>query len=172
MKIIVQTADFDVNAELCALRKSHPNVGALASFVGTVRARTNDVNHGHSVDAANADTNATNEINEINEINAMELEHYPQMTEQALATIAKEACKRFDVIDVVIIHRVGVLAVSDQIVLVAVASQHRGSAFDACEYIMDYLKTDAPFWKKEFTAQGAKWVDAREVDRTALLKWA
>jgi molybdopterin synthase catalytic subunit len=143
MKIQIQTADFDVSTELAALRSAQ--VGAIASFVGVVR----------------SDDGVTH----------MELEHYPGMTEKSLAAIAQQAVVRWELNDVVIIHRVGVLQAGEQIVLVAVSCQHRGAAFAACEFVMDYLKTDAPFWKKEQGPQGAKWVDARSTDFSALEKW-
>ena len=149
MKISIQTEDFDVSAELAGIRTAHRDVGALVSFVGTVR----EDSHGA-------------------EIVHMELEHYPGMTEKSLTSIAGLALQRWELKDVVIIHRVGVLPVCAQIVFVAVASRHRGTAFAACEFIMDYLKTDAPFWKKEFGAHGAQWVDARSSDVSALEKWA
>ena len=148
MKIAIQTEDFDVSAELATMRR--PQVGALVSFVGTVREATTGSTQG---------------------ITQLELEHYPGMTEKSLAEIARQASERWELQDIVIIHRVGLLNVSDQIVLVAVASQHRGTAFSACEFIMDFLKTEAPFWKKEVGADGAKWVDARSTDVSALSKW-
>ena len=145
----VQTADFDVSAELAALRAGDARVGAVVSFVGTVR----DLNDGAQV-------------------SAMELEHYPGMTEQALADIVAQARARWPLYNALVVHRVGPLAPQDQIVLVACSAAHRGEAFAACEFIIDYLKTDAPFWKKEQTAQGARWVDARVTDDAALAKWA
>jgi molybdopterin synthase catalytic subunit len=148
MQVRVQTEDFDVAAELAALRKAGPEIGALVSFIGLVR----DINDGARVAG-------------------MELEHYPGMTEKALHEIAMQAAARWNLIDSLIIHRVGALLPLDQIVFVAVASRHRGDAFAACEYIMDYLKTQAPFWKKEQTPEGARWVDARETDEHALKKW-
>lgn len=148
MKISVQTEDFDVSAELAALRLHNPTIGAIVNFVGVVR----DLNEGCGV-------------------NQLELEHYPGMTEAALKNIALEAKERWQVIDCVIIHRVGALLPLDQIVLVGVASAHRGDAFAACEFMMDFLKTRAPFWKKETTPQGAKWLDARTSDEAALKKW-
>ena len=149
MAVRVQTADFDLNAELAQLRRDNPGIGAVVSFIGLVR----DVNDGQAV-------------------SAMELEHYPGMTEKALEQIVAQANQRWPLIDSVIIHRVGALQPLDQIVLVAVASRHRGDAFAACEFMMDYLKTEAPFWKKEQTPDGARWVDARETDEHALKKWA
>ncbi len=148
MAIRVQTEDFDLNAEIAALRADSPQVGAVVSFVGTVR----DMNEGASVAA-------------------MELEHYPGMTEKALQDIVERARQRWQIADALVIHRVGPLLPKDQIVLVAVTSAHRGEAFDACEFIIDYLKTEAPFWKKEQTPQGARWVDARVTDDAALKKW-
>jgi molybdopterin synthase catalytic subunit len=148
MPVRVQTADFDAGFEIAALRGSDPRVGAVASFIGTVR----DVN-----DAAT--------------VASMTLEHYPGMTEKALAAIVAEAHARFDILDALVIHRVGELRPADQIVLVAVTSAHRGDAFDACRFVMDYLKTRAPFWKKEVTAEGARWVDARGSDDDAAARW-
>ncbi len=144
----VQEADFDAGRELDALARGRKDVGAVASFVGLVR----DANDGHA-------------------IGGMTLEHYPGMTEKSLAAIVDEAHGRWDLIDSVVIHRVGRLEPGERIVLVAVASAHRGEAFAACEFIMDYLKTRAPFWKREETADGARWVDARESDDTAADRW-
>ncbi len=148
MKISVQEADFDVGAELAALRAGDARVGAVASFVGLVR----DVNEGSGV-------------------SEMTLEHYPGMTEKALAAIVGDARTRWDIYDALIIHRVGRLLPCDQIVLVAVSSAHRGEAFAACEFIMDYLKTRAPFWKREATPAGTRWVDARDSDDSAAARW-
>ncbi|KVK88625.1 molybdopterin synthase catalytic subunit MoaE [Burkholderia sp. MSMB1498] len=144
----VQTDDFDVSAEIAALRARNPKVGAVACFVGTVR----DLNDGDPVDA-------------------LELEHYPGMTEKALAAIADDAIARWPGIDVAIVHRVGRLQPLDQIVFVATACAHRGDAFQSCEFVMDYLKTQAPFWKKEATPAGERWVDARSADDAALARW-
>jgi molybdopterin synthase catalytic subunit len=144
----IATEDFDAGREIAALRGNDRRVGAVASFIGTVR----DVNDGASV-------------------SAMTLEHYPGMTEKALLAIVDEARTRFDILDALVIHRVGELAPTDQIVLVAVTSAHRGDAFDACRFIMDYLKTRAPFWKREATPQGARWVDARVSDDEAAARW-
>lgn len=149
MPIRVQTADFDLNAELLQLRAANPKIGAIVSFVGTVR----DMNDGTGVVE-------------------MELEHYPGMTEKALQEIVLQAQARWPVFDALVIHRVGPLLPQEQIVLVAVTAAHRGEAFAACEFIIDYLKTEAPFWKKEQTPQGARWVDARSSDDVALQKWA
>ena len=148
MTVKVQEADFDLGAELAALRAGDARVGALASFLGLVR----DINDGSSV-------------------SEMTLEHYPGMTEKALEAIVAEAKGRWDLYDVLVIHRVGPLKPCDQIVLVAVTSAHRGEAFAACEFVMDYLKTRAPFWKREATPQGAHWVDARETDDSAAARW-
>ena len=148
MTVRVQEADFDLGAELTALRANDARVGALASFLGLVR----DINDGASVAE-------------------MTLEHYPGMTEKALEAIVADARGRWDIYDALVIHRVGPLKPCDQIVLVAVTSAHRGEAFAACEFIMDYLKTTAPFWKKEATADGGRWVDARESDDSAAARW-
>ena len=148
MTVTVQIEDFDVGAQLNKLRLASPNIGALVSFVGQVR----DINDGDS-------------------INTLTLEHYPGMTESALLSIETEAKSRWDILDSVIIHRVGTLKPQDQIVLVAVVSAHRGEAFKACEFIMDYLKTQAPFWKKEATKQGERWVEAKLSDDLALKQW-
>jgi len=148
VSVRVQQADFDVGAELTALRAGDTRVGALASFVGLVR----DVNHGVGV-------------------SEMTLEHYPGMTEKALTAIVDEAKLRWDIYGALVIHRVGPLKPCDQIVLVAVTSAHRGEAFAACEFIMDYLKTRAPFWKREVTPEGARWVDARDSDDSAATRW-
>jgi len=145
----IQTGDFDLSAELAQLRAANPKVGAVVSFVGTVR----DLNEGASVAE-------------------MELEHYAGMTEQSIQTIIEQAKQRWPIYGALVIHRVGPLKPLDQIVLVAVTSAHRGEAFAACEYIIDYLKTEAPFWKKEQTPDGARWVDARVSDDVALKKWS
>ena len=147
--IRVQTEDFDAGAEIAKLRAGNPKVGAIASFVGVCR----DVNDGESV--------AT-----------LTLEHYAGMTERALAKIVDEAIARWRIIDVTVVHRVGELKPTDQIVLVVVSSGHRGDAFAACEFLMDYLKTRAPFWKKELTPEGARWVEARGSDDDAARRWA
>lgn len=149
MTIRVQTADFDIGAEIAALRSSRKDIGAIASFIGTVR----DMNDGDTV-------------------SGMTLEHYPGMTENALQAIADEAKARWNILDALVIHRVGTLAPGDQIVLVVTTSAHRGEAFAACEFLMDYLKTRAPFWKKEQTPQGERWVDARASDDAAAGRWA
>jgi len=148
MPVRVQTADFDLSTEVARLRAGRADVGAIACFVGTVR----DVNQGTSV-------------------STMSLEHYPGMTERQLEAICGEARARWRLDDVLVIHRVGELRPLDQIVLVAVTSAHRGEAFAACEFVMDWLKTRAPFWKKEATPRGARWVDARESDEAAAARW-
>ncbi len=149
-RVSIQTADFDQSAEVAALRAGDARVGAVCSFIGTVRDRT----------AGGPD-----------QISAMELEHYPGMTEKAIEAMIDEAHRRFDIFGARVVHRVGLLQPLDQIVLVAVTSAHRGESFQACEFLMDYLKTQAPFWKKEQTPQGAHWVDARVSDDAALAKW-
>jgi len=148
MKILVQSEDFDLGAEVAAISGGRTDIGAIASFVGLAR----DMNEGSGVQA-------------------MTLEHYPGMTEKALATLDEEANARWALLDVTVIHRVGRLLPGDPIVLVAVASSHRGEAFAACEFIMDYLKTRAPFWKKEETPDGERWVDARASDDAAAQRW-
>lgn len=148
MPVRIQPEDFDLGAEILQLRAGQPQVGAIVSFTGTVR----DMNEGASV-------------------TEMTLEHYPGMTENALESIVSQARMRWDIIDALVIHRIGPLKPLEQIVLVAVTSKHRGEAFAACEFIMDYLKTQAPFWKKEQTPDGARWVDARVADDEALAKW-
>jgi molybdopterin synthase catalytic subunit len=149
-RVCIQAGDFDVGAEIKALRANDPRVGAVCSFVGTVRDRT----------AGTAGS-----------ISSMELEHYPGMTEKAIEAMIDEAHQRFDILGARVIHRIGLLQPLDQIVLVVVTSAHRGESFQACEFLMDYLKTQAPFWKKEQTPEGARWVDARVTDDTALAKW-
>jgi molybdopterin synthase catalytic subunit len=148
MKVRIQTADFDVGAEVARMRKANASIGAIASFVGVVR----DVNEGDAV-------------------SEMTLEHYAGMTERAIEEILAQAGGRWNVMDALVVHRVGVLRPTDQIVLVIIASAHRGDAFAACEFVMDYLKTRAPFWKKERTAQGSRWVDARVSDDLAAERW-
>ena len=147
-RVSIQTEDFDLSAEVARLRADHKGVGAVCTFVGTVR----DRNDGQSV-------------------STLELEHYPGMTEKSIEQMIDEAFKRFDILGARVIHRVGLLQPLDQIVLVAVTSAHRGESFQACEFLMDYLKTQAPFWKKEQTPEGARWVDARVSDDAALAKW-
>lgn len=148
MTISVQAEDFDLTTEVAKLRANNPAIGAVVSFVGVVR-----------------------DLNEGLDVHAMELEHYPGMTEKALQEIVTQASKRWSLMECLVIHRVGALKPLDQIVLVVVATAHRGEAFAACEFIMDYLKTQAPFWKKEHTPEGEHWVDAREADDAAVSKW-
>jgi len=147
-RVSIQTQDFDVAAEIAALRAQDKRVGAVCTFIGTVR----DRNDGQSV-------------------STMELEHYPGMTEKSIEAMIDAAFARFDIYAARVIHRVGPLQPLDQIVLVVVTSAHRGESFQACEFLMDYLKTQAPFWKKEQTPEGARWVDARVSDDAALAKW-
>jgi molybdopterin synthase catalytic subunit len=144
----IQENDFDISAEIRALRKGDPRVGAVVTFLGTVR----DMNDGSKV-------------------KGMTLEHYPGMTEKALEDIISQAKTRWDIYQALVIHRVGPLLPEDQIVFVAVTSAHRGEAFAACEFMMDYLKTAAPFWKKEDTPEGARWVDSRVTDDAAMARW-
>ena len=149
MAVRVQTEDFDVGAEIAVLRRGNPAVGAIASFIGLVR-----------------------DVNEGDRVSEMTLEHYPGMTERALEKIVAQARARWDILDVLVVHRVGRLRPLDQIVLVVVAGTHRGQAFAACEFVMDYLKTQAPFWKKEQTPGGARWVEARAADDQAAERWS
>jgi len=149
-RVSIQSADFDLSAEVAALRAQDARVGAVCSFIGTVRDRT---------------------AGEPGTIASMELEHYPGMTEKSIEAMIDAAQQRFDIFGARVIHRVGLLQPLDQIVMVAVTSKHRGESFRACEFLMDYLKTQAPFWKKEQTPTGARWVDARVSDDAALAKW-
>ena len=148
MTVRIQTEDFDAGAEMAAMRTANPAIGAIASFVGVVR----NTNEGDCV-------------------SEMTLEHYPGMTEKSIGEIVEQARSRWHVIDALVVHRVGTLQPTDQIVLVIVTSGHRGDAFAACEFIMDYLKTRAPFWKKEKTGRGERWVDARASDDAAAERW-
>ena len=147
-RVSIQTTDFDLSAEVARLRLQDARVGAVCSFIGTVRDR-----------------------NDGQQVSTMELEHYPGMTEKSIEAMIDEAFRRFDLYGARVIHRVGLLQPLDQIVLVAVTSAHRGESFKACEFLMDYLKTQAPFWKKEQTPDGARWVDARVSDDAALARW-
>ena len=149
MPIRIQEKDFDISAEIAGLRKGDPRVGAVVSFLGAVR----DMNDG-------------------SQVKGMTLEHYPGMTEKALQEILDQAKVRWDIYQTLVIHRVGPLLPEDQIVLVVVTSAHRGEAFAACEFIMDYLKTAAPFWKKEDTSEGTRWVDSRVTDDAAMERWS
>lgn len=146
--IRVGEADFSLDAEIDRVRRESPRAGGIASFVGVVRDR-----------------------NDGERVTRMTLEHYPGMTERSLLRIAEQARARFGLIDVIVVHRVGPLEVGDRIVLCLVSAEHRGAAFEGCEYIMDWLKTEAPFWKRERTDSGERWVDARESDEAAKARW-
>ena len=176
-RVSIQTRDFDVSAELATLRAEDKRVGAVCSFVGTVRDRNMAptlvaprtalppggaelARGGPSLRSDGPDS-----------VLSMELEHYPGMTEKAIEAMIDEACLRFDIYGARVVHRIGLLQPLDQVVMVAVTSAHRGESFKACEFLMDYLKTQAPFWKKEQTPDGARWVDARVTDDAALAKW-
>lgn len=148
MTVRIQREDFDAGAEINRMRLGRPDTGAVASFIGQVR----DLNDGSNV-------------------SSMTLEHYPGMTEKALAAIVEQAKQRWDIFDALVVHRVGTLQPTEQIVLVVVSGAHRGEAFAACEFIMDYLKTEAPFWKKEQTAEGERWVESRSSDDQARARW-
>ena len=148
MTVRIQREDFDAGAEIARLRGDDPRIGAVASFVGVAR----DRNDGTAV-------------------SALKLEHYPGMTEKAIGAIVTRAKARWAVFEILVIHRIGELKPLEQIVLVVVTSSHRGDAFAACEFVMDYLKTEAPFWKKEATPEGERWVDARESDDAARSRW-
>jgi molybdopterin synthase catalytic subunit len=148
MSVRIQEADFDLGVEITALRTGRKDIGAIASFIGLVR----DFNEGDTV-------------------TGMHLEHYPAMTEKVLQEIIAQAMSRWKITDTLIIHRVGTLLPGDQIVLVVTASAHRGEAFAACEFLMDFLKIQAPFWKKEQTSEGNRWVNARQSDQMATEKW-
>ena len=148
MAVRIQNDDFDSGEEIAILRRNNPAIGAIASFIGLVR-----------------------DVNEGDRVSELMLEHYPGMTDKALEKIVEEAKARWEIIDVLVIHRVGLLRPMDQIVLVIVAGAHRGEAFAACEFLMDYLKTRAPFWKKERTPAGSRWVEARSSDEAAARRW-
>jgi len=150
-RVSIQAQDFDLGAEVAALRAGNAAVGAVAAFVGTVRDR--------------------NQRNDGSGVQSMELEHYPGMTERAIEAMIDDAVQRFGIDGARVVHRIGLLQPLDQIMMVAVTSAHRGSAFQACEFLMDFLKTQAPFWKKEQTPTGARWVDARMADDAALRRW-
>ncbi len=147
-RVFIQAEDFNLAVEVEALRQNDKRIGAICTFTGTVRDRNDGQN-----------------------VSSMELEHYSGMTEKAIDAMIDEALKRFDIFGVRVIHRVGLLQPLDQVVMVAVTSAHRAESFKACEFLMDYLKTQAPFWKKEQTPEGARWVDARTTDDAALAKW-
>ena len=146
-KIVVQTEDFDLTTEVEFIKSSSPNVGAIVSFIGTVR----DLNNESLI--------------------SLTLEHYPEMTEKSLESIANKARNKWELESITIIHRVGTLCIGDQIVLVITTSEHRQEAFDSCNFIMDYLKTDAPFWKKEISDKEEKWVEIRETDEQQKSRW-
>ena len=181
-RVSIQMADFDVGAEIATLRAGDHRVGAVCSFIGTVR----DRNVAPTLPAArgslppggahfalgrpDGETQAPT-LPAVEAVLTMELEHYPGMTEKAIEVMIDEAHRRFDIFGARVIHRIGLLQPPDQIVLVVVTSAHRGESFKACEFLMDYLKTQAPFWKKEQTATGAHWVDARVSDDAALARW-
>jgi len=148
MPVRIQAEDFDAGVEIARLRAADAGVGAVAAFVGVVR-----------------------DLNDDTSVTTLTLEHYPGMTEQSLEAIVAEAHTRFDIRDALVVHRIGELRPTDQIVLVVVTSAHRGDAFDACRFLMDYLKTRAPFWKKEVTPTGARWVEARDSDEEAAARW-
>jgi molybdopterin synthase catalytic subunit len=147
-RVLITAEDFNLADEVARLRAGDKRVGAVCTFTGTVRDRNDGLN-----------------------VASMELEHYPGMTEKAIEAMIDEAMTRFNIFGVRVIHRVGLLQPLDQVVMVAVTSAHRGESFQACEFLMDYLKTQAPFWKKEQTPEGARWVDARVSDDAALAKW-
>ena len=148
MTVRVQTEDFDAGLEINHMRLSRADTGAVAAFIGQVR-----------------------DLNDSSKVSSLTLEHYPGMTEKALENIVEEAKRRWDIFDALIIHRVGTLHPTDQIVLVVVSGAHRGEAFAACGFIMDYLKTEAPFWKKEQTPSGERWVEAKVSDDAARARW-
>ena len=147
-RVSIQAEDFNLNEEIEKLHAQDKRIGAICTFTGTVRDRNDGLN-----------------------ISSMELEHYPGMTEKAIEAMVDEAMVRFDIFGARVVHRIGLLQPLDQVVMVAVTSSHRGESFKACEFLMDYLKTQAPFWKKEQTPEGARWVDARVSDDAALAKW-
>ena len=147
-RVYIQTGDFDLGQEVATLRAQDKRIGAVCTFIGTVRDRNDGLN-----------------------VSSMELEHYPGMTEKAIEAMIDEALERFDILGARVVHRIGLLQPLDQVVMVAVTSSHRAESFKACEFLMDYLKTQAPFWKKEQTPEGTRWVDARVSDDAALAKW-
>ena len=147
-RVDIRHSDFDLSEEIKRLRASDKRVGAVCTFIGTVRDRNDGLT-----------------------VSSMELEHYPGMTEKAIEAMIDDACLRFDIFAARVVHRVGLLQPLDQVVMVAVTSAHRGESFKACEFLMDYLKTQAPFWKKEQTHEGSRWVDARVTDDAALARW-
>jgi molybdopterin synthase catalytic subunit len=176
-RVVIQAEDFNLAHEIEQLRADDKRVGAVCSFIGTVRDRNiaptlgTDVSSLPSEGAELARGGPSLRSTAVPEVLSMELEHYPGMTEKAIEAMIDEAMARFDIFGARVIHRVGLLQPLDQVVMVAVTSAHRGESFQACEFLMDYLKTQAPFWKKEQTAEGARWVDARVSDDAALAKW-
>ncbi len=152
-RVRIQHGTFDIAQEIAELQANDPRVGAVCTFLGTVR-----------------DRNAPGQAH-AGSVQSLELEHYPGMTEKSIESMVDQAHQRFDILGARVVHRVGVLAPTDPVVLVVVTSAHRGESFQACEFLMDYLKTQAPFWKKEQTPQGAQWVDARVSDDAALARW-
>ncbi|NMM05291.1 molybdenum cofactor biosynthesis protein MoaE [Polaromonas sp.] len=172
-RAVIQTEDFDLAAEIEVLRKNDKRVGAVCSFIGTVRDRSVAPALVTSCTALPLEGALSPEGGPAAKetVLSMELEHYPGMTEKAIEAMIDEAMARFDIFGARVIHRVGLLQPLDQVVMVAVTSAHRGQSFQACEFLMDYLKTQAPFWKKEQTPEGARWVDARASDDAALAKW-
>ncbi|MCY1165578.1 Molybdopterin synthase catalytic subunit [compost metagenome] len=174
-RVLITTEDFNLADEIETLRASDKRIGAVCSFIGTVR----DRNMAPTLvtacttlppEGANFPRGGPSE-NSSSPVLSMELEHYPGMTEKSIEAMIDEAMKRFDIFGARVVHRVGLLQPLDQVVMVAVTSSHRGESFKACEFLMDYLKTQAPFWKKEQTAEGARWVDARVTDDAALARW-
>ena len=175
-RVSIQTEDFDLSTEVAQMRVQDKRVGAVCSFVGTVRDRNSTPTLPASrgslpPEGAASPLGGPAAKPESLIVQGMELEHYPGMTEKSIEAMIDEAHRRFDIYAARVIHRVGLLQPLDQIVLVAVTSAHRGESFQACEFLMDYLKTQAPFWKKEQTPEGARWVDARVSDDAALAKW-
>lgn len=175
-RVFIQTKDFDLQAEIAALRGQDARVGAVCSFIGTVRDRNTVPTLGTGVtslppEGAPSPRGGPSAKDDGSTVTSMELEHYPGMTEKAIEAMIDEAHKRFDILGARVIHRVGLLQPLDQIMMVAVISAHRGESFQACEFLMDYLKTQAPFWKKEDTPEGARWVDARVADDKAAQRW-
>ena len=152
-RVRIQSETFDIAQEIALVQANDPRVGAVCSFLGTVR-----------------DRNIQDDLH-ANSVQSLELEHYPGMTEKSIEAMIDEAHRRFDILGARVVHRIGVLLPQDPVVLVLVASAHRGESFQACEFLMDYLKTQAPFWKKEQTLDGAHWVDARVTDDAALARW-
>lgn len=176
-RVHIQAEDFNLNEEIEKLRAQDKRIGAICSFIGTVR----DRNMAPTLVASRAALppegaelargGSSRRSAAVPEVLSMELEHYPGMTEKAIEAMIDEAVVRFDIFGACVVHRIGLLQPLDQVVMVAVTSAHRGDSFKACEFLMDYLKTQAPFWKKEQTPEGARWVDARVTDDAALARW-